>query len=114
MTSLDTRVTGIESSLHQIISLLSGTDVKKGEKEIKKCTPNLQLKKDDDFGNDGGAGSSGGTGVLSMVQGSKQSKESKAKAQSSSSRVKSKIKSQILMEEHQILTGDQILMPGQG
>ena len=48
-----------------------------------------------------------------MLQGAKQSKQSKAKAQSSSSRVKSKAKSQILMEEHQILIGDQILMSGQ-
>ena len=115
LISLDTRVTGIESSLQQIISLLSGTDVKKGEKEeTTKCTPDLQLRKDDNSGNDGGAGSASGTGTSSMLQGAKQSKQSKATAQSSSSRVKSKAKSQILMEEHQILTGDQILMPGQG
>ena len=86
LTSLDTRVTGIESSLQQIISLLSGIDVKKGEKETTKCTPDLQLRKDDS-GNDGGGGSTSGTGVLSMFQGAKQSKQSKDKAQSSSSRV---------------------------
>ena len=111
LISLDTRVTGIESSLQQIISLLSSTDVKKGEKEeTTKCTPDLQLRKDDNSRNDGGVGSTSGTGTLSMFQGAKQTKKSKATAQSSSSRVKSKAKSQILMEEQQILTGDQILL----
>ena len=66
---------------------------KKGEKETTKCTPDLQFRKDDDTsGNDGGAESTGGTTGATLCD-SKAQSNLKAKAQSSSSGVKSKLSS---------------------
>lgn len=57
MDTLETKVTNIEESLHLILSLLTDSDVKKGEKVVKtKCTPDLALRNDNkNSGNDGGA-----------------------------------------------------------
>lgn len=121
LESLDSRVSGIEGTLQQILSIISGNEVKKGEKVIPtKCSPDPVLRSnkdgDDNSGNDGRRKK---TSDAAMVQGLKKSQAQSETVQSthvSSSGVKTVrtlVKSQILTEEQQILTGDQFLMPGQ-
>lgn len=86
LDTLETKVTGIESSLELLISLLIDHDVKKGEKvEKTKCTPDLVFRKDDDnSGNDGDA----------------RDRETSDAARISSSRMQSKYQTRSMQSTH--------------
>ncbi|KAK1379655.1 hypothetical protein POM88_026399 [Heracleum sosnowskyi] len=116
--SLDTKVIDIQTSLALILNILSNTDVKKGEKVSQtKCTPDLVLRNNDDTGNDGGdkvlQGETSDAAVMkSTIQTSQsQTTQSTHVSDSRVKTVRTLVQSQILTEE-QILTGDQIPMPG--
>ncbi|KAK1392039.1 hypothetical protein POM88_011095 [Heracleum sosnowskyi] len=111
--SLDTKVTDIQTSLALILNILSNADVKKGEKVSQtKCTPGLVLRNNDDdnTGNDGGdkilQGETSYAAVMKTIQTSQSQTTQPTHVSDSGVRtVRTLVQSQILTEE-------QILIPG--